>query len=174
MQAPTHIMAGMIIGRAFKWRSFRFFAVLFTILLSLLFHGIFDKLAHAAYDPPHVNFMDPIWLAYHIFVWLLSLVMLYMYWGEYKIGIFFSLLPDLDWLVIGTANLFGKEVIFYKQPWIHNGINYFIDNVIPLSYLNQLPDNRTNPLAFVWEILLFGLLVLIYRMQMSRRRNIHF
>lgn len=174
MQAPTHILAGMIIRRAFGWKHFRFFSVLFTILAALLFHGIFDKIGRSAYDPLHADFTDPFWLVFHIFSWLLSLVMLYMFWGEYKLGIIFSLLPDLDWIILGTANAFGKEIIFYKEPWLHNCINYFIDNVIPFSYLNLLPDNRTNPFACIWEILLFALLVLIFRLQLSRRRNIHF
>jgi hypothetical protein len=174
MQAPTHILAGMIIKRAFDWKHFRFFSILFTIFTALLVNGIFDKLGRVAYDPAHVDFTDPFWLLFHILVWLLSLVMLYMYWGEYKLGIIFSLLPDIDWLVIGTANFFGKEVVFYKQPWIHMGINYFIDNVMPFCYLSQLPDHSENPLACVWEILLFALLVLIFKLQMGRRRNIHF
>jgi hypothetical protein len=174
MQAPTHILAGMITKRAFDWKYFRFFSVLFTVLTALLLHGIFDKLAKSAYDPRVVDFSDPFWLIFHVFVWLSSLVMLYMFWGEYKLGIIFSLLPDIDWLVIDTANLFGKEVIFYKQPWLHNGINYFIDNVVPFSYLNQLPDNHSYALACMWEVLLFGLLVLVYRLQLGRRRNIHF
>jgi hypothetical protein len=107
-------------------------------------------------------------------VWLLSLVMLYMYWGEYRLGIFFSLLPDLDWLVLGISHMFGRELIFYKEPLLHNCLNYFLDNVIPFSYLNLLPDLRSNPLACIWEILLFGLLALIFRLQLGRRRNIHF
>jgi hypothetical protein len=174
MQAPTHILAGMIIGRAFSWKKYRFFSVLFTVLTALFFSGILDKLGRAVYDPPYMDFTDPIWLIYHVAVWLVSLVMLYMYWGEYKLGIIFSLLPDLDWVILGTANAFGKEIIFYKEPWLHNGINYVIDNIVPFSYLNLLPDQRTNPLACIWEILLFGLLVLVFRLQLNRRRNVHF
>jgi hypothetical protein len=174
MQAPTHILAGMIIRRAFNWKYFRFFSVLFTILLALLFSGIFDKLSRSVYGPPQADFTDPFWLIYHVAVWLLSLVMLYMYWGEYRLGIFFSLLPDLDWLVLGISHMFGRELIFYKEPLLHNCLNYFLDNVIPFSYLNLLPDLRSNPLACIWEILLFGLLALIFRLQLGRRRNIHF
>lgn len=174
MQASTHILTGMIIGRAFKWKHYRFFSVFFTILTALLFHGIFDKLGRVVYDPAYMDFTDPIWLVYHISVWLISLVMLYMYWGEYKLGIIFSLLPDLDWIVLGISNAFGKEIIFYKAPLLHNGINYFLDNVMPFSYLNLLPDHRTNPLACIWEILLFGLLVVIFRLQLGRHRNVHF
>ena len=174
MQAPTHILAGMIIKRAYDWKYFRFFSVLFTILTALLFHGIFDKLAKSAYDPLHADFTDPFWLIYHTLIWLTSLVMLYMFWGEYKLGIIFSLLPDLDWIVLNTANAFGKEIIFYKEPWLHNGINYFLDNVMPFSYLNLLPDHSNSPWACVSEVLLFAALVLIFKLQLNRRRNIHF
>lgn len=174
MQTPTQILAGMIISRAFGWKRYRFFSVLFTILTALLFSGILDKLGKAVYGPPHPDFTDPFWLIFHVLVWLVSLVMLYMFWGEYKLGIIFCLLPDLDWIVLGISNAFGKEIIFYKEPWIHHGINYFIDNVIPFSYLNQLPDHRTDPLACIWEILLFGLLVLVFRLQLNRHRNVHF
>jgi hypothetical protein len=173
MQAPTYILSGMIIKRTFDWKYYRFFSVLFTIITALLFHGIFDKLGKAMYGPGHIDFTDPFWLGYHILGWLTSLVMLYMFWRDYTLGIIFSLVPYIDWLIMGTAAAFGKEVI-YKQPWIHVGINYIIDNVIPLNYLNMLPDQRSNPLASVWEILLFGLLALIFRLQLNRRRNIHF
>jgi len=174
MQAPTHILAGMIISRAFGWKRYRFFSVLFTVISALFFSGILDKLGKAVYGPLHADFTDPFWLIYHVLVLLISLVMLYMYWGEYKLGIIFCLLPGLDRVVLGMSNALGKELIFYKGPLIHDCINYFIDNTIPFSYLNLLPDNQTNPLACIWEILLFGLLMLIFKMQLSRRRNIHF
>jgi hypothetical protein len=174
MQAPTHILAGMIIKRAYDWRSYRFFSALLTIVTALLLHGIFDKLGRVAYDPQQIDFTDPFWLIYHVFVWLVSLVMLYMFWAEYKLGIFFSLLPDLDYIIIHTADAFGKEVIFYKEPWIHNAINLIIDNVIPFSYLNLLPDQRSYPLASIWEIVFFAFLVLVFSLQLNRRRNIHF
>ena len=174
MHSPTLILAGMIINRAFNWKSFRFFSVLFTIITALLFSGMLTKLGKMVYDPPHLSFADPIWLIYHVVILLISLVMLYMYWGEYKLGIIFSLLPDLDWVVLGISNMFGKELIFYKEPLLHNALNYFMDNVVPFSYLNLLPDNRTNPLACIVEILLFAFLLLIFKMQLNSRRNIHF
>jgi hypothetical protein len=174
MQPPIHILSGMIIKRMFDWRSFRFFSVLFIIITALLFHGILDKIGKACYSPDTVDFTDPLWLVFHIISWLVSLVMLYMFWPEYWLGIVFSLLPYLDWIVIHTAGAFGQEVIFYNKPWIHIGINYVIDHTVPLCYLNLLPDQHLNPLACVWEVLAFGLLVLIFRAQLSRRRNIHF
>lgn len=174
MQAPTYILSGMIARRSFYWRYFRFFSVLFTILTALLFHGVLDKLSKSVYDPPIVDFTDPVWLIWHIISWLSAIVMLYMFWREYKLGIIISLLPYIDWWMIHIPGAFGRELIFYKQPWIHVCINYFMDNVLPFSYLNQLPDHRNNPLACIWELLLFALMVLIFRWQTSTRRNIHF
>ncbi len=174
MYGPTHILAGMITRRTFVWRYFRGLAAFLTIVTALLLHGIFDKLGISTYHPAEAHFTDPFWLAYHVLVGLGTLVMLYMFWPDYKLGIIFSLIPDIDWLVIRTAHYFGQEVVFYKVPWMHNAINYFLDNVIPFSYLNMMPNQRDNPLACIWEILLFAILVLIYRAQVSYRRNIHF
>lgn len=174
MQGPTHIMAGIILRRTFDWKYFKGIGIAITIISALLLHGIFDKLGRSTYHPVDMNFTDPFWLIYHVIMWLTSLVMLYMFWSEYKIGIVFSLLPDIDWIVLHTAGAFHKEIIFYKTPLIHDALNFFIDNVIPFSYLNSLPDLRIYPWACVFEILLFAAMVLIYRAQISRRRNIHF
>ena len=174
MQGPTHILAGIILKRTFDWKYFKAIGIVLTILSALLMHGIFDKLARMTYQPAVPDFTDPIWLIYHVIMWLVSLVMIYMYWGEYKLGIIFSLLPEIDWVVLYISHAFGKELIFYKTPLIHDVLNYFIDNVIPFNYLNSIPDYCSCPLACIFDLLLFGLLVLIFRMQLSRRRNIHF
>ena len=174
MQGPTHILTGVIIRRIFAWRDYPLFSISFTVFFGLLSHGILDKVAKATYHPPHADFTDPFWLAYHITVWLISIVMLYKFWGEYTLGIIFAMLPDLDWVILHTADAFGKEIIFYKRPWLHDSLNYILDAVPPFSYLNQLPDNRLLPLACIWEVLLFGILWIFYKALMNRRRNIHF
>ena len=172
MQAPTHILAGIILKRTFDWKYFKWPGVALTILSSLLLHGIFDKLGKATYHPTAIDFTDFFWLIYYVAMALISFVMLYMYWGEYKLGIIFSLLPDIDWVVLHVSDAFGKELIFYKTPIMHDALNYLIDNTMP--FLNSLPDYRLSPWACIFEFMLFGLLVLIFRIQLTRRRNIHF
>ncbi|MBS1623805.1 MAG: hypothetical protein JST83_07290 [Bacteroidetes bacterium] len=174
MQAPTHIMAGVVLGRIFQWRHYRAVSVSLTIILALFLHGIFDKLGMVTYHPVATDFTDPFWLGYQVVMALTALVLIYMFWADYKLAIVFSLLPDIDWIVLHTANAFNKEVIFYKTPLMHDALNYVLDNIIPFSYLNTLPDLRTAPWACVLEFAIFGVLVLLYRALLSRRRNIHF
>jgi hypothetical protein len=172
MQAPTHILAGVIIRRTFEWKYFKGLGIVLTIITALLMHGIFDKLGKLTYHPNTIDFTDPFWLIYQVAMFLISLVMIYIYWGEYKLGIIFSLLPDVDWIVLHVSDLFHRELIFYKTPLMHDALNYIIDNTLP--FLNSLPDYRAYPWACLIELLFFGLLFLIYKLMISRRRNIHF
>lgn len=172
MQAPTHILAGVIINRIFKWRNYKPVGLLLTFICCLSVHGIFDKLALSVYQP-EANFNDPVWLLYHIFMWLASIVLLYIFWRDYKWGIIFSLLPDIDWVILGVQHLFNFNIPFYNVPWFHFTLNYLL-NFPPFTYLDKLPDNRNNPWAFVWEFALIALLVFIYRAMVRYRKNIHF
>jgi hypothetical protein len=97
-----------------------------------------------------------------------------MYGREYALAIVFSLLPDLDWIILGISHFTHLDIPFYRQPWMHTALSYLLDNIVPFSYLNLLPDNRDLPLVCLWELLLFGVLALIFRLQLGRRRNIHF
>lgn len=174
MQGPTHILTGVILKRIFNWKYYTLVAAVLIALLGLLSHAILDKVAKATYHPPHTDFTDAFWLSFHIIVWLCNLVLLYVFWAEYKLGIIFALLPDIDWLLVDTAGAFGKELIFYQKPWMHEALNWFMDHVPPFTYLNELPDNTLLPLACIWELLLGVALWLFYKALMNRRRNVHF
>ena len=173
MQAPTHILAGVIINRIFKWRNYKPVGLLLAFICCILLHGIFDKLALSVYQP-EANFNDPFWLLYQLFMWLVSIVLLYIFWREYKWGIIFSMIPDIDWLVIGVQHLFHFDNTFYYVPWLHFLINDVLDLVPPFRYMDMLPDNRNNPWAVIWELLLISLLVFIFRTMVRYRKNIHF
>lgn len=173
MQAPTHILAGVIINRLFKWRNYRFAGLLLTFTCCLLAHGIFDKLALSVYQP-EADSSDPFWRLYHIFMWLVSLVLLYIFWSDYKWGIIFSLLPDFDWVIIGVQRLFNFDIRFYDMPWIHFTLNFVLNQIPPFNYMYLLPDNRNQPWACIWEFVLIGILALIFRVMVRYRKNIHF
>jgi hypothetical protein len=174
MQGPTHILAGVIINRLFRSRDYMVFSMLGMLVTGLFFHGLFDKLAQVTYHPANADFSDPFWVGYHTVVWLSSIAMLYIFWGEYKWGIIFSLLPDFDWIIVHGQHALGITLPVYNRPLMHDTLNLFFDNVPPFSFLNQLPDNRLNPLACVWEIALVAILILIIRMMINYRKNIHF
>jgi len=174
MQAPTHILAGVIINRIFKWRNYRPVGLLLTFILCLFVHAIFDKLSIAVYGSDDLSLNDPFWLIYHLAMWLGTIVLFYIFWREYKWGIVFSLIPEMDWIIIGLQHLFHFTISFYSVPWIHFGMNYIIDQIPPFNYAYLLPDNRLNPWACLWELLLIALLALIFRAMVNYRKNIHF
>ena len=123
MQAPTHILAGVIINKLFKWKSYRGIAFVLMAVSCLLAHGLFDALAQFTYHPAEAAVTDPFWVAYHLVVALVSVVFLYLWWGDFKWGIIFSLLPDVDWLVIHGQHMAGVEIPFYNTPHLHNLLN---------------------------------------------------
>ena len=172
MQAPAHILAGVIVNRIFKWRNYKPVALFLTFLICIFLHTFFDKLALSVYRPGD-DFSNPLVLIYHIGMWLVSIVMLYVFWRDYKWGIVFSLIPEFDWLVISVQHLFHFEISFYSVPWIHFTLNYLL-NFFPFSYMDLVPDNRDNPLGIFWELALIGILAFIYRAMIRYRKNIHF
>ena len=174
MQAPAHILAGVIINRIFKWRNYKPVGLFLTFIFCVLLHYVFDKLALSVYAQNELHLDDPFWLMYHLSMWLATIVLLYIFWRDYKWGIVFSLIPDLDWVIIGVQHLFHFTIPFYSMPWIHFTLNYVFDQIPPFNYLNMLPDNRLNPWAVIWELLLIGLLAFIFRAMVRYMKNIHF
>lgn len=170
MQAPVYILAGMIAGRSFRWRYYRTLPAFLTIITALFFNGLIDKLSVAAYGPSGLHFMDPFWLFWHVAGILSTVVLLYMFAREYWLGIMAALLPFLDYPALWLSALPHSAQI-YMRPWMHDGIQYFFDNVVPLNYLNLLPDHRSEPLACLVELLLSGLLIFIFRMQVLSERK---
>lgn len=174
LQAPTHILASLVIRESFRWRYYGFFSFLLTAVVAFLSHGFLDKLARLTYHPSQAALTDIFWMGFHTMVVLVTLVLLYLFGKKYFWAIFFSVLPDIDWLILHTANALGKEVVFYKTPHFHNALNWMMEHTIPFCYLDNLLDFRLIPIAFLVELLLCGLLWQIYKFLTNRRRNIHF
>ncbi|MFN8323228.1 MAG: hypothetical protein U0T74_11275 [Chitinophagales bacterium] len=174
MQAPIHLLSGVIINRFFKWTHYRALSMAIMFFTAILLHAIFDKLAVLTYQPALPDFSNPLWVIYHIVQWLLAVTFLYIWWGDYKWGILFSLIPDLDWIVLFPQNVTDTQLIFYHEPLMHNGLNYFMDHVYPFCYMNNLIDCRANPLAVLTEVGILAVLLLLIHIIHSRRRNIHF
>ncbi|MBS1612123.1 MAG: hypothetical protein JST49_04830 [Bacteroidetes bacterium] len=171
MQAPTHILAGVIIKKLFDWSEYKAVAYTLIAVLAFLSHGLLDKFAVLTYHRPDADFSDPFWVGYHIAVLLVSIVFLYMYWGEYKLGIIFAMLPDFDWIMIHGQHALHIDIPFYNTPHLHNALNFLYD-LIP--GWENLMDLRYQPWAAIFEVLLIALLILIIRALDNRRRNIHF
>jgi len=139
-----------------------------TALLAFISHGVLDKLARFTYHPPNPLFGDPFWTVYHLIIVLLSIFIIIKYWSKYKIGMIFSILPDLDWVILHTSSFFSLQTIFQYEPIFHNIFN-LLDFIPPFKYLNSLPD-----LSLRWEgaVLESGiLLMLVFLIHIAEGKN---
>jgi hypothetical protein len=174
MQAPTHILAGVLIGRLFKSRDYPVPAMIGTMIVSIICHGLLDKLGMITYHPSSIDLADPIALTYQIAMLLLSLMLIYLFWGSYRTGITCSLLPDIDGLVLQTVDACGMYMPLYQVPWLHQVLFYPFEHIIPLCYLDNLVDLRAMPWAAGIELAIAAAIWMVYVYIRDYRRNIHF
>jgi len=174
MHSPTHIVAGLVIGRSFKWKQYRFFAALFTVLFALFAHAFMDSIAKYPTAYPSLNFSEPVWLLVHVISLLGSIVLLYVYWTEYCLGILCSILPDIEWLLLSVVDACGKEITLYKKPFIHLGMIQIIEAIPLFTFLHEMPPYLNYAIAAFSELAVFIGLYILFKMVINRRRNVNF
>jgi hypothetical protein len=163
MQAPTHILAGVAIQKAFEGKKPRALALAAMAVLAFLSHGVLDKLARVTYHRPDADFHNPIWVGFHVLVVIVTIIFLVLWWKPYKWGIIFASLPDVDWVFIHGQELLHIKIPFYRQPHLHHLLGLLVDHVPPFTYMDKLPNYRLQPWACVWEILLMAIFILLIR-----------
>lgn len=137
----------------------------------IFIHGLLDKLANVTYHPAHADFHSVIWVSYHLTVLLVTILFLYLWWKPYWVGILFAMLPDLDWVFIHGQELFHVRIPFYREPHMHHLLRWLYAQVPALSFLDRLPNNRQNPWAIFWEVLLVAALLLIIRLSGKSKKS---
>ena len=136
---------------------------LLVAFLAILSHGILDKLARCTYHPSMPLVGDCFWISYHLIIAFLTVFIFVKYWKKYKIGLIFSVLPDLDWVVLHSSNFFSVKIPFWKEPILHKFFFSFLDVLPPFSFLNSLPNwNLERKGAIVEFALLTILITFIY------------
>jgi len=158
VQGSTHLVMGVLIQKILKNVKSAYLRYFLTALLAFISHGVLDKLARFTYHPPNPLFGDLFWTVYHLIIVLLSVFIIIKYWDEYKIGMIFSMLPDLDWVILHTSSFFSlQKTIFQYEPIFHNIFN-LLDFIPPFKYFNSLPD-----LSLRWEgaVLESGVLLIL-------------
>ncbi|MFN8288342.1 MAG: hypothetical protein U0V74_16415 [Chitinophagales bacterium] len=174
MQAPTHLLIGVIIQKLFDWRRYRAISFLLVAAVAFFCHGLLDEFSRFTYNPDISLPIDPFWVVFQIVVLLFTITLLYQWWGIAKWGIVFSLLPDIEWIFIDIQKLFNIEIAFYKTPYIHNFLHSVYGALPPFSYMDMLPDWSRNYWACAIEVAVIVLLLLTLRAIYNQRRNIHF
>lgn len=170
MQAPTHILTGSIITEAFKPMKNRVVASLLIAVCAFLSHGLLDKFAIMTYHRPDAELDNPVWVGYHAGVLVATILFIRWWWKDYKLGIIFAMLPDVDWIFIHGQKIIGINIPWYKSAHIHSIVHFVFDNLWPFYYLQNLPDYRFEPITALGEI--FLLVILYYAgLRFLRQKN---
>ncbi|MHA1222846.1 MAG: hypothetical protein ACTSYD_15055 [Candidatus Heimdallarchaeaceae archaeon] len=115
MQAPTHILTGILLLEIFRsifptaplWVQI---VVVFPICV--VSHFIIDALAIFTYHPPKADWKDWFWVSYHFVIYVGAVVILVFFLVDYWWVIIAANLLDLiDWLIL--------RPIFKKKPVCH-------------------------------------------------------
>jgi len=167
MQAPTHLVTGMLVQKALK-RVRRPVARHSAIaLLAFFSHGILDSLAKFTYHPPE-PIANAFWISFHLIMFFLTVYILLKYWKDFKLGLVFSILPDFDWVVLYSSKLLSIQIPFWTEPILHKISLGFLGSLPQLSFLNSLPNWRLDERAAILEMI--PLLILIAYLGVSDRR----
>ena len=115
MQAPTHILAGVLLLEVFQSifpNSPIWLQVLVVFPLSFASHYLIDPSAIITYHPPEADWKDPFWVTYHVFVYIGAIICLVFFLVEYWWAIIAANLVDIiDWGIL--------RGIFKKGPVLH-------------------------------------------------------
>lgn len=154
MQGPTHLIMGIAIQKSMakvRRLPLQYFLVIFSAIVS---HGILDRFARLTYHPPTPLTGDWFWTSYHLIIAFLTILIFVKYWGKYKLGLIFSVIPDLDWVVLHSANLLSVEIPLWKGPVLHQFFFSFMVSTPPFRFLNYLPDWSLERGAAIVELVL--------------------
>jgi len=148
MQAPTHILTGILLLEVFRaifTESPWWVQVIVVLPLAIASHFLLDASSIITYHPPKADWKDWFWVSYHSLIYIASIALLvyflvidsWLWWV-----IIAANLPDIiDWLILRL--IFKKEAVchpiadklrnclFKKTPnWNHKRWTVIIEFVI--------------------------------------------
>ena len=164
MQGPTHMATGILIQKAMKRVRPDPLRYGLVAVLAFLSHGLLDKLATCTYHPGKPLVEDWFWNSYHILIAVLTVLIFVRYWKRYKLGLLFSVLPDLDWAVIHCSSFFSIQIPFWREPILHKLVQNLVRLLFPpIKFLDSLPNwGLVRKAALIECSLLAALFVFIY------------
>lgn len=151
MQAPTHLLTGMLIQKSFNRVRLPVICNFIVALLAFLSHGILDSLARFTYHPPELIAND-FWISYHLIMFVLTVYIFLKYWKKYKLSLVFSILPDFYWLVLYSSKLLSIQIPLWSELIFHKISFGFLGSLPQLSFLNSLPNWRLDEKAAILEM----------------------
>lgn len=160
MQAPTHILAGVLIqqtaGRIAPAPA-RYLAVTVGGATS---HVLLDRFARLTYHPDKPLPRDGFWVSHYAATLVSAAYLVKKYWQPYKAGIIAAVLPDFDWVLFwGGKVLPRRQGRPSAEPTPMHRLGYRAIEALPLvARLRRLPDWKRVRRSTVLELALCGLL----------------
>ena len=115
MQAPTHILSGILLLEIFRaiFPSVQIWIQVVVVLpLAFASHFVLDASSIITYHPPKADWKDWFWVSYHVVIYVGSVVILVFFLVDYWWVIIAANLPDIiDWLIL--------RAVFKKDPVMH-------------------------------------------------------
>jgi len=151
MQAPTHLLIGMLIQKSLNRVGLPVVRIFVVALLAFFSHGILDSLSRFTYHPPEF-IANEFWISYHLILLVLTVYIFLKYWKKYKLSLVFSILPDFDWLILYFSEFLSINIPLWSELILHKVSFFFLGSLPQLSFLSYLPNWSLNEKAAVVEI----------------------
>jgi hypothetical protein len=170
MQAPTHLATGVLIQQGLSKAQPPALRYPLIALLALLSHGMLDRLARLTYHPSKPLIQDWFWISYHSLLAVLTVCFLFRFRKQYKLGLVFSVLPDIDWIVLHSSELFSVQVPFWKEPILHKFLFSFLDLLPPFAFLSTRPNSNLERKGIIVGLVSLAVLITsIYAVERRRK-----
>ena len=163
MQPPTHLASGILIQRSLEKIQPKLLRYTCLALLCLLAHWFLDKLARYTYHPSQPLIDDWFWILYHIIVTFLTVYIFVTYWRKYKAGLLFSLLPDLDWIILYPLRWIFPQNPYLNDSVLHRTVFIFFDRLPLFKLMSFIPNRTLGRAGALWEFILLGILFLLLK-----------
>jgi hypothetical protein len=150
MQAPTHILTGillLVIFQAIFPTAPLWLQIVVVLPLSFASHFILDASSIITYHPPEADWKDWFWVSYHLLIYIGSIVILVFFLVDYWWVIIAANLVDIvDWLIL--------RAIFKKEPLLHKGADKLRNFLF-----KQTPNWNHKRWTIIIEIVIVGVLL---------------
>ncbi|MBA3470420.1 MAG: hypothetical protein H0T53_12345 [Herpetosiphonaceae bacterium] len=169
MQAPTHILTGILIQKAvrpIKSRSVRTGAI---VALGATSHLLLDKFARLTYHPADAMPRDGFWLAHYTLTMTSAGVLVGKHRRDYKTAMLAAVIPDFDWVLVWGLKLLPFRRKQPDMPILHAYGDRMIEKIPAVRSLRRLPDWKLVRWSTALEVLLCG--VLARRIWPRKRRS---
>lgn len=160
MQAPTHILTGVLIEELTRKSPRLPFKPLIIITSCILSHMILDKFARLTYHPSKPLYKDAFWVFYHASLLIVTIVSLRLYWKDHKLAIIASVFPDIDWIIFRPITALFPELEALKGPVTHKLLEDVLSVVLPIQWFDTLPDWNLNKPTVLIEMIVLSFLFL--------------